>query len=301
MNPADAPVVPESWWRRRIVAPIVAPPNLAKMSSTIRERAIQYWRNVDAWLGAAKQGRPEALYNLGLLYSTGQGVALDYIEAHKWFNLAALRGNREALQHRVELAREMSADQIAEAQRAAREGRHGSLEAALHWSWRLLDAQARTLLHVSNLFANPVATEAAVMVNAQLEAATGAQGQVFFCNSGAEANEAALKLKDREQWMGWNRALAAERLKLVVQNRRYLLLHERGEEPNLASAALAAWLTANPWRERYSARGSRRAASSSTRSWTRRSPARSGAPSGPACSAGGRWRCTRGCSRRSPW
>ena len=33
---------------------------------------------------------------------------------------------------------------------------------------------------------------------------------------------AALKLKDREQWIGWNRALAAERLKLVVQNRRYL-------------------------------------------------------------------------------
>src|SRR5436305_9314155 len=43
---------------------------------------------------------------------------------------------------------------------------------------------------------------------------------------------AALKLKDRERWMGWNAALAAERLKLVVQNRRYLLLHEKGQEPN---------------------------------------------------------------------
>lgn len=51
---------------------------------------------------------------------------------------------------------------------------------------------------------------------------------------------AALKLKDREAWMGWNAAMAAERLKLVVQNRRYLLLVERGEEPNLASAVLAA-------------------------------------------------------------
>jgi hypothetical protein len=62
---------------------------------------------------------------------------------------------------------------------------------------------------------------------------------------------AALKLKDREQWMGWNRALAAERLKLVVQNRRYLLLHERGEEPNLASAALAAACRSLPgqWQE----------------------------------------------------
>jgi hypothetical protein len=57
---------------------------------------------------------------------------------------------------------------------------------------------------------------------------------------------AALKLKDREAWMGWNGAMAAERLKLVVQNRRYLLLVERGEEPNLASAVLAASCRALP-------------------------------------------------------
>lgn len=63
----------------------------------------------------------------------------------------------------------------------------------------------------------------------------------------------ALKLKDREEWIGWNRALAAGRLKLVVQNRRYLLLHARGEEPNLASAALAAACRALPaqWEERF--------------------------------------------------
>ena len=54
--------------------------------------------------------------------------------------------------------------------------------------------QARTLMHVSNLFANPVATEAAQMVNALLRESTGLDGQTFFCNSGAEANEAALKL-----------------------------------------------------------------------------------------------------------
>ena len=54
--------------------------------------------------------------------------------------------------------------------------------------------QAGTLLHVSNLFANPVAARAARQVNALLHEATGQQGQVFFCNSGAEANEAALKL-----------------------------------------------------------------------------------------------------------
>ena len=44
---------------------------------------------------------------------------------------------------------------------------------------------------------------------------------------------AALKLKDREQWIGWSRTQRAERLKLVVQNRRYLLLHGKGREPNL--------------------------------------------------------------------
>jgi predicted acetylornithine/succinylornithine family transaminase len=54
--------------------------------------------------------------------------------------------------------------------------------------------QANTLLHVSNLFSNPVAAQAAVKVNDLLAEATGLQGQVFFCNSGAEANEAALKL-----------------------------------------------------------------------------------------------------------
>jgi len=54
--------------------------------------------------------------------------------------------------------------------------------------------QANTLLHVSNLFANPVAIEAARMVNALLHEATGQEGLTFFCNSGAEANEAALKL-----------------------------------------------------------------------------------------------------------
>lgn len=51
---------------------------------------------------------------------------------------------------------------------------------------------------------------------------------------------ACLHLKDRDRWIGWNRLQRAERLKLVVQNRRFLLLRERGQEPNLASQALAA-------------------------------------------------------------
>ncbi len=58
-------------------------------------------------------------------------------------------------------------------------------------------AQAHRLVHVSNFFANPVATEAATKINALLAAATGHAGQVFFTNSGAEANECALKLARR--------------------------------------------------------------------------------------------------------
>ena len=54
--------------------------------------------------------------------------------------------------------------------------------------------QAATLMHVSNLFANPMAIDAARMVNELLREATGHDGLTFFCNSGAEANEAALKL-----------------------------------------------------------------------------------------------------------
>jgi len=58
-------------------------------------------------------------------------------------------------------------------------------------------AQARQLVHVSNFFANPVATEAAIAVDRLLTVATGRAGQVFFTNSGAEANECAIKLARR--------------------------------------------------------------------------------------------------------
>ena len=69
----------------------------------------------------ARTGRAEALYNLGLAYSTGQGVAQDFVAAHKWFNMASLRGLDEAKRWRNQIACEMNAGQIAEAQRLARE------------------------------------------------------------------------------------------------------------------------------------------------------------------------------------
>jgi len=69
----------------------------------------------------AKQGRADALYNLGLAYSTGQGVNVDYVAAHKWFNLAAMKGSEIAKSWRAQISREMDSSQIAEAQRLARE------------------------------------------------------------------------------------------------------------------------------------------------------------------------------------
>ncbi|MGE5501612.1 MAG: sel1 repeat family protein [Ignavibacteriales bacterium] len=64
----------------------------------------------------------DELFQMGLAYSTGQGgTPVDYVSAHMFFNLAAMRGSLEAKVYRKELAHEMAADEVAEAQRAARE------------------------------------------------------------------------------------------------------------------------------------------------------------------------------------
>ena len=76
---------------------------------------------MDRFAVAAQSGAPDALFELGLLYATGLDVEADLVVAHKWFNLAALRGNRAALARRIELAREMTASQVALAQKLARE------------------------------------------------------------------------------------------------------------------------------------------------------------------------------------
>ena len=63
----------------------------------------------------------DTFVKLGLMFSIGMEVPADRVAAHKWFNLAAFKGNAEAVRLRKELAAEMSEDDIAEAQRAARE------------------------------------------------------------------------------------------------------------------------------------------------------------------------------------
>ena len=73
-------------------------------------------------LAAAAQGDCSAFYDLGVAFSTGShGVVCDLIEAHKWFNLAAARGHEEASWCRADISEEMTAREIAEAQRRARQ------------------------------------------------------------------------------------------------------------------------------------------------------------------------------------
>ena len=64
----------------------------------------------------------DELFRLGMMYSTGQGGApVDLISAHMMFNLAAMRGSMEASVYRRELSREMDREEVAEAQKAARQ------------------------------------------------------------------------------------------------------------------------------------------------------------------------------------
>ena len=76
---------------------------------------------IESRIADAAAGDVQALYELGVAYSTGSGgVGVDLIEAHKWFNLAALNGSPLAQECRAEIAEDMSAREIAEAQRQAR-------------------------------------------------------------------------------------------------------------------------------------------------------------------------------------
>lgn len=69
----------------------------------------------------AERGDLDALFELGITYSTGRGAAaVDLVEAHKWFNLAAVSGSARGQECRAEISVEMTAREIAEAQRQAR-------------------------------------------------------------------------------------------------------------------------------------------------------------------------------------
>jgi hypothetical protein len=64
---------------------------------------------------------------------------------------------------------------------------------------------------------------------------------------------ACYALKDRDLWISWSSTQRVERLKLIVQNRRFLILADKGKAPNLASQAMGAALRALPgqWQQRF--------------------------------------------------
>jgi TPR repeat protein len=73
-----------------------------------------------AMLGEAPAGA-DTFFDLGMMYSTGRQVPIDYVSAHKWFNLAAMHGHADAGRLRREVAAEMTDADIGAAQRLARD------------------------------------------------------------------------------------------------------------------------------------------------------------------------------------
>ena len=69
----------------------------------------------------ALQAPDQAFFELGRMCSIGRSTPPDLVSAHKWFNLAAMLGNSDAIRMRVEIASEMSQSDIVAAQRAARD------------------------------------------------------------------------------------------------------------------------------------------------------------------------------------
>ena len=72
-------------------------------------------------MSAANADDGRAMLAIGRAYLQGLGVLQDYVEAHKWLNLAASRGVQEALKERDALSAEMTEDERAEARALARQ------------------------------------------------------------------------------------------------------------------------------------------------------------------------------------
>ncbi|MBX3531689.1 MAG: sel1 repeat family protein [Rhizobiaceae bacterium] len=74
---------------------------------------------LEAGMGAGAQA--DILFELGLMYASGRDCETDVVAAHKWLNIAAIKGSDRAAALRTELAAQMSKSEIAQALRSARE------------------------------------------------------------------------------------------------------------------------------------------------------------------------------------
>ncbi len=74
----------------------------------------------DTAIAVEASGIPDVLFERGLYWASGRSGVVNLVAAHKWFNLAALKGRADAIRLRREVAEMMSEAEIATAQREAR-------------------------------------------------------------------------------------------------------------------------------------------------------------------------------------
>lgn len=99
----------------------LAQSTLGIMYTSGRGVAQDYGQAVYWYKLSAEQGNASSQTKLGAMYAIGTGVKLDYIKAHMWSNLAAAKGEKNALEVREIVAKQMTPQQIAQAQKLATE------------------------------------------------------------------------------------------------------------------------------------------------------------------------------------
>ena len=110
------------WWRKAAELGYVgAQYNLGIMYDNGRGVAQDYAEAMKWYRKAAELGDAQAQHNVGSMYDKGQGVAQDNVQAYMWLNLAAAQRDETARENRDIVAKRMTPEQIAEAQRLARE------------------------------------------------------------------------------------------------------------------------------------------------------------------------------------
>jgi TPR repeat protein len=77
--------------------------------------------NTDQAVHAPLNVSADGLYELGMMHASGRTAPADLVSAHKWFNIAAMKGHADAARMRREIAAEMTDAEIGQAQRAARD------------------------------------------------------------------------------------------------------------------------------------------------------------------------------------
>ncbi|MDH3453092.1 MAG: hypothetical protein OEN20_11795, partial [Gammaproteobacteria bacterium] len=81
----------------------------------------RYQEAHSSWLESARQGHVESLYELGKMFGEGQGVLQDFVTAHAYFNVAAAKGHKQAVQARQILDEMMTNEERAAARKRANE------------------------------------------------------------------------------------------------------------------------------------------------------------------------------------